>query len=39
MESLCCTSETNITLYVSYMSIKKRRKEGERVEEQGGAVG
>ena len=26
VESLCCTPETNIKLYVNYTSIKKRRK-------------
>ena len=30
VESLCCTVESNITLYVNYTSMKKKKKWGEK---------
>ena len=33
VESLCCTAETNVTLYVNYTSLKKRENLSKEIED------
>ena len=36
IQSLCCTPEANIMLYINYTSMKKERKEGRKEGGKGG---